>query len=179
MNSAKKSAAETDVISLLTADHNKVRQLFQEFEDIKEDQSQTDLKSELVEQICFELTVHALVEEEIVYPAIRAAIEEDDLMDEAEAEHASVKDLVNQLEQMEPDDEQFDATVMVLSEQVEHHVSEEEGEVFQKVKKAKMDIDQLGQQVRERKDEIEADFNGVPAPQQPRAGKGEHKRAHP
>jgi hemerythrin superfamily protein len=95
MNSAKNQAgdAAVDAISMLTEDHQKVRQMLQQFEELKDDEEQLDLKLELVEQICYELTVHALVEEELFYPAMRGAIDDDDLMDEAEADHAGIKDL--------------------------------------------------------------------------------------
>jgi hemerythrin-like domain-containing protein len=166
MDSAKNQAgdAAVDAISLLTEDHRKVRQMLQQFEELKDDDEQLDLKLELLEQICYELTVHALVEEELFYPAMRGAIDDDDLMDEAEADHAGIKDLVSQLEGMEADDEDLDATVTVLSEQLERHITLEEEEIFTKAKTAQLDIADLGRQMQERKEEIEADFNGAPAP---------------
>ncbi|MEC5163641.1 hemerythrin-like domain-containing protein [Janthinobacterium sp. CG_23.3] len=172
MNSAKNQAgdASVDAISLLTEDHQKVRQMLQQFEELKDDDEQLDLKLELVEQICYELTVHALVEEELFYPAMRAAIDDDDLMDEAEADHAGIKDLVSQLEGMEPDDEDLDATMTVLSEQLERHITLEEEEIFAKAKNAQLDIAALGQQMQDRREEIEADFNGAPAPSHPSGG---------
>ncbi|HEV7815194.1 MAG TPA: hemerythrin domain-containing protein [Janthinobacterium sp.] len=156
--------AASDAISLLTADHGKVKQLFQQFAVLRGETGQDDLKAELVGQICFALTVHTMIEEEIFYPAARAAIDNDDLMDEAEAEHASAKDLINQLEGMTPDDEQYDATVNMLSEQIEDHVSAEESDMFPKLKKAQLDIEALGLQIKERKEEIEAEFKDSPAP---------------
>lgn len=151
-----------NAISLLLSDHAKVKQLFQQFEDIKDDQSQADRKAELVEQICKELSVHAFVEEEIFYPAVRAAIDDDDLMDEAEVEHASVKDLISQIETMPPDEQRLDAMMKVLSEQVEHHVSEEEDDMFVKIKKTDIDLDSLGELINERKDSIEPYFKSPP-----------------
>lgn len=156
--------AAADAFSLLSDDHRKVRQMLQQFEEIKDDDEQLDLKLELVEQICFELTVHALVEEELFYPALRAAVVDDDMMDEAEADHAGIKDLVSQLEGMEADDEELDATVTVLTEQFERHVTMEEEEMFAKARNAQLDIRMLGQQMHDRKEEIEADFHGAPAP---------------
>ncbi|MDC8760123.1 hemerythrin domain-containing protein [Janthinobacterium fluminis] len=166
MSDAKKDggAAHADAISLLTADHQKVRQLLQQFTELQNDDEQLDLKLELVEQICFELTVHALAEEELLYPAVRAALGDDDLVDEAEADHAGLKDLVSQLEEMEADDAELDATVAVLLEQLERHIALEEEEMFARVKNAQLDIVALGRQIRDRKMEIEADFNGAPAP---------------
>jgi iron-sulfur cluster repair protein YtfE (RIC family) len=171
---------KTDAISLLTADHRKVRRLFQEFEELEDEEGQDDLKSELVEQICFELSVHALVEEEIFYPAVRGAIDDDELMDEAQAEHAQVKDLISELEEMTPDDGQFDATVMELSEQVEHHVSEEEGAMFAKAAKAGLDLEALGLQIKERKEAMEEDFSNAPGSEAARGGPDAgHKGANP
>ena len=166
MDSPKNDADElaTDAISLLTADHRKVRQLFQQYDELENEKEQDDLKLELVGQICFELTLHALVEEETFYPAVRAAIDDDDLVDEAEAEHAQVKDLISQLEEMEPDDERFDATVMELSEQVERHVSEEESNMFVKARSAQLDLEYLGRQILEGKQEMEDEFNNAPTP---------------
>lgn len=166
MNNTTTGADDTaaDAFSLLADDHQKVRQMLQQFEEIKDDDEQLDLKLELLEQICFELTVHALVEEELFYPAIRAAIDDDDLMDEAEADHAGIKDLVSQLEGMEADDEELDATVTVLSEQLERHVTMEEEEMFAKARNAQLDVRMLGQQMQDRKEEIEADFHGAPTP---------------
>lgn len=171
---------KTDAISLLTADHRKVRRLFQEFQELEDEEDQDDLKSELVEQICFELTVHALIEEEIFYPAVRAAIDDDELMDEALAEHAEVKDLVGELEEMAPDDDQFDATVMELSEQFEHHVDEEESTMFSKAVKAGLDLDALGLQIKERKEAMEEDFHNAPGSEATRGGADAgHKGANP
>ncbi|MBC7857733.1 MAG: hemerythrin domain-containing protein [Burkholderiaceae bacterium] len=171
---------KTDAISLLTADHRKVRRLFQEFEELEEEEGQDDLKSELVEQICFELSMHALVEEEIFYPAVRGAIDDDELMDEAQAEHAQVKDLIGELEEMTPGDGRFDATVMELSEQVEHHVSEEESAMFAKAAKAGLDLEALGLQIKQRKEAMEEDFSNVPGPEAARGGADAgHKGANP
>ncbi|MES2740311.1 MAG: hemerythrin domain-containing protein [Pseudomonadota bacterium] len=166
MNTAKQGGggSAVDAISLLRADHQKVRQLFTEFEAIKDDQEQVDLKAELVEQLCFELTIHTLVEEELFYPAVRAEIG-DELVDEAEAEHAGAKDLISQLEQMEASDAQYDATVLVLNERVEQHITQEESDMFPKAKKAGLDLEQLGEQIAQRKEKIEADFDGAARPQ--------------
>ena len=84
----------------------------------------------MVRKICNELTVHAQIEEEIFYPAVRKAIDDGDLMDEALVEHAGAKELISQLEAMDPEDELYDAKVTVLGEQIDHHVKEEEGEMF-------------------------------------------------
>ncbi len=178
MNTAKQGGdgSAVDAIALLRADHQKVRQLFNEFDTIKDDLEQAELKAELVEQLCFELTIHTLVEEELFYPAVRAEIG-DELVDEAEAEHASAKDLVSQLEQMEATDTQYDATVMVLNERVEQHLTEEESNMFPQVKKTGLDLAELGEQIARHKEKIEADFNATPRPG--RGGGSQFKSAHP
>ena len=121
-------------------------------------------KAAIVQQICMELTVHAELEEEFFYPAVREQIGDDDLMDEAEVEHAGAKDLIAQLESMEPDDDLYDAKVTVLGEQIDHHVKEEEGEMFPKVKKAKVDTSALGAEMASRKEEL-APSDDEPEPQ--------------
>ena len=139
-----------NAINLLTEDHAKVRNMFKQFEKTKEKMDDSE-KSELVQQICMELTLHTQVEEEIFYPAAREAIEEQDLLDEAEVEHASAKELISQLQSMQPSDELYDAKVTVLGEYVEHHVKEEEKEMFPKVRKARLDLELLAEQIEERK----------------------------
>jgi hemerythrin superfamily protein len=94
------------------------------------------------------LTRHASAEEEIFYPAVRKAVKEGgDLVDEATVEHASAKDLIAQIQQMSAEDDLFDAKVKVLSEQIEHHVKEEEEEMFPKARKSSLDLAALGEQI--------------------------------
>src|SRR5688500_7799174 len=107
-----------DAIDLLTADHERVKSLFEEFEEIKDGRANKE-KKRIVTEACNELTLQAKVEEEIFYPAVRAAIDEDDLMNEARVEHATAKDLIRQLESMEPSDEMYVATFTVLREYIE------------------------------------------------------------
>jgi hemerythrin superfamily protein len=145
MTTAKKASA-TDAIAILTDDHKRVKKLFKDFEKLKENGDAAD-KEALVEEICAELTVHAEIEEEVFYPAAREAIEDDDMMNEAEVEHASAKDLVEQLMAMDSGDEMYDAKVTVLGEYVDHHVEEEEKEMFPKVKKAKLDLEAIGEEL--------------------------------
>ncbi|MDB5798288.1 MAG: hemerythrin [Paucimonas sp.] len=147
---ASKKAGD-DAIDLLTEDHKKVKKMFKDFEKMHEDASPEE-KQELVEQICAELIMHTTVEEEIFYPAVREAIEEDDLMNEAEVEHASAKDLIEQIQAMDPSDPMYDAKVTVLGEYVDHHVKEEEKEMFPKAKKAKVDMEALGEEILQSKE---------------------------
>ena len=141
-------------IALLTEDHVNVKKMFKAFEKLKEGDGSGDAKAALVEKICRELTVHAEVEEEIFYPAVRAAIDDDDLMDEADVEHAEVKELISQLEGMQPGDDHYDAKVTVLGENVEHHVKEEQDEMFVMAKNAKVDTAELGAQMVARKKQL-------------------------
>ena len=152
------SKSGEDAISLLTADHKTVKKLFKDFEKIKEESGMDEEKAEIANQICVELSIHTQIEEEIFYPACHAAIEETDLLDEATVEHASAKELISQIESMQPDDQLFAAKVTVLGEYVNHHIEEEEGELFPQVKKAKMDIDQLGQEMLELKEELQSEI---------------------
>jgi hemerythrin superfamily protein len=144
--STKKAASNTqgqDAIAMLVADHKNVKKLFSDFDKLKEKGSD-EAKAALVEQICNELKIHTELEEEIFYPAVRKAIEDADLMDEALVEHAGAKELIAQLEAASPDDDLYDAKVTVLGEQIDHHVKEEEGQMFPKAKKAKVDTESLG-----------------------------------
>jgi hemerythrin superfamily protein len=150
---ATNRTSEQDAIALLTADHKKVKGLFSQFSKLKEGGS-VEEKSDLVTNICNELKIHTAIEEEIFYPAVRQAIKDSDLMDEALVEHAGAKDLVAQLEGMDTKDDLYDAKVTVLGEQINHHVREEEGEMFPKAKKAKLDTGVLGAKMLKRKMEL-------------------------
>ena len=144
-----------DAIALLTEDHKLVKQMFKEFEKLMQSDRGGDKKSALVGKICKALSVHAQVEEEIFYPAVRASIDDDDLMDEADVEHAGAKDLIAQLQGMSPDEDHYDAKVTVLGENIDHHVKEEQEEMFPKAKKTKVDMAQLGAMMAQRKKELE------------------------
>jgi hemerythrin superfamily protein len=157
MTKAKgKSASNAqDAIAVLTADHAAVKKMFREFEKLKQGEGNEEEKGALVAKVCEALSVHAQAEEEIFYPAVRAAIDDDDLMDEADVEHAGAKDLIAQLEEMGPGDDHYDAKVTVLGENIDHHVKEEEGKMFPKARKAKIDLHVLGERLLQRKEELE------------------------
>jgi len=142
-----------DAIALLTEDHRKVQALFKQFESLKESEGKRDDKAALVQQICTELTLHALVEEEIFYPAVRKAIDDDDLMDEADVEHTSAKALIIELMTGRPGDDHYDAKITVLGEYINHHVKEEEGEMFPKARK-EVDTAALGKKLAARKAQL-------------------------
>ena len=146
----KQSAKAQDAIALLKADHKLVSELFDEYEKSRS----TSKKQQLVAQICAELTVHAQVEEEIFYPAVKTALKDKELIPEATVEHATVKDLIAQVEGVEPDGEMFDAKIKVLSEYIKHHVKEEQNEIFPKAKASNLDMGELGAKMAERKAEL-------------------------
>jgi hemerythrin superfamily protein len=140
-------------IDLLKDDHDKVKKAFKEFE--KMDRSDTETCRQLVRSVCEDLRVHTTLEEEIFYPAVREAIDDEDIMNEASVEHETAKTLIEQLENMEPDDPNYHATFTVLGEYDLHHVKEEEGEMFPQAKKAEgLDLEALGEQMRARKEEL-------------------------
>lgn len=147
-----------DAIDLLVADHKKVAHLFKAFESLVEAEGSDDDKENLVVQLCNELTIHMQVEEELFYPAVQRALDEDSLMDEAYVEHASARQLIEQLQRMQPHDPLYEAKVVVLQEQIEHHVKEEEKEMFPKAKKAKVDLIGLGVQMANRKSALKAEL---------------------
>ena len=160
---AKKSgraSEQGDALAKLKADHDKVEKMFDQYEKEKDDLSPEE-KAEMVETICGELIVHAQIEEEIFYPSIRAVADEEleELLDEAEVEHSGAKDLIAQLEDATPEEPLYDAKVTVLGEYIKHHAKEEEGEMFPKVKKAKdLDLDALGDQMRERAETLKQEL---------------------
>lgn len=145
-------APATDAIALLKSDHRAVEGLFEQFESTKSDPK----KQKLTTQICAALRVHTEIEEEIFYPACREAGVDMSDLDEAYVEHASAKDLISQIEEESPGDEYYDAKVKVLSEQIKHHVKEEEerGGLFAEAKQAGLDMKALGAQLQARKDEL-------------------------
>jgi hemerythrin-like domain-containing protein len=153
-----KSEESMDAIELLKADHKKVKALFDDFEDT-EDMSE---KTQIAKQAIEELKIHAVIEEEIFYPAVRAAIDdEENIMNEAQEEHHVAKVLIAELDQMRDSDEHFEAKFIVLAESIRHHIKEEEGEMLPEAKKTDLDMDDLGAQMRERKQQLKAE--GVPA----------------
>lgn len=141
-----------DAIKLLTTDHKDVRALFDAFDRTDDDAK----KQQLADQICRALTVHAQIEEEIFYPAAYEALDEDDLVDEAEVEHASAKQLIAEIEASRVGEPLFDAKVTVLGEYIKHHVQEEEKELFPECKSSDMDLKALGEQLAARKAELMA-----------------------
>jgi hemerythrin-like domain-containing protein len=149
---AKESSSAEDAAKLLTEDHRKVQKMFQEFKKLGDDD--TEEKEELVRTACTELTIHAMIEEEIFYPALRGEIKDSSLLDEANVEHTVAKQLIGELQEMTPDEELYDAKFTVLGEYVNHHIAEEEKELFPQAKRAKVDMQAIGQQLDKRKQEL-------------------------
>jgi hemerythrin-like domain-containing protein len=141
-----------DAIDLLKQDHDKVEKAFRDFE--KMDRQEAEACRRLIETVCEDLKTHTTLEEEVFYPALREAIADEDLMNEAAVEHETAKMLIEQLENMRTDDPNYFATFTVLGEYVRHHIKEEQGEMFPAAKKAKLDLLQLGERMRARKEEL-------------------------
>ena len=151
-----------DAISLLEADHDKVLELFERFEDIKDGHAVKE-KQTIVADACRELTLHTKLEEEVFYPAVRGAVDDDDLMNEALVEHDGAKSLIEDLEGMDAGDEMFNAKFTVLAENVRHHVKEERDEMFPRVRATTIDLKALGQKMLARREQL-MKSNGSAAP---------------
>jgi hemerythrin superfamily protein len=153
----------TSAVEVLKRDHDEVEKLFDQYEDAK-DESNAELKAQIVAAVCKALTIHAQIEEEIFYPAMRRGEDDaQDLVDEAAVEHQTVKALVAELEGASPDDDLYDAKVKVLSEYVKHHVKEEEGEMFPLARKSDLDLEALGTELLARKEALAAEPEGAAA----------------
>lgn len=148
------AAKPADALALLKADHKEVSGWFAEYDRTDDDAR----KQELADKICLALTVHTAIEEEIFYPAAYDALDDDDLLDEAEIEHASAKSLIAEIKAGKVGDPLFDARVTVLGEYVAHHVEEEEKEMFPECRASDMDLKALGEQMARRKEELMAEL---------------------
>jgi len=155
---SKAPAKKNDAVDLLDADHVAVKKLFSEFKKLSEADAPGEEKKALADQICMELTVHAELEEQIFYPAARESINDDDLLNEAEVEHASAKDLIAQISEMSPEEELYDAKVIVLGEYIDHHVEEERNEMFVKARKSDMDLKGMVEELKTLKEELMANY---------------------
>ena len=150
-----------DACDLLDADHKKVQKMFKEYEELTNSRARSaaQKKMDLARQICMELTVHTQIEEEIFYPALREALKDTDILDEATVEHQSAKDLIAQIEEAGEADDMFDAKVKVLGEYIQHHVKEEHAELFPRVSASSIDTQALGKRMQARKDELLARYD--------------------
>ncbi|WBY01492.1 hemerythrin domain-containing protein [Ramlibacter tataouinensis] len=156
--------AGKDACDLLDADHRAVKKMFKEYEELTGSRARgaAQKKMDLARQICMEVTVHAQLEEEIFYPAVRAALKETDMLDEAAVEHQSAKDLIAQIQQMTDADDKFDATVKVLGEYIDHHVKEERNQIFPKARSArKLDLVAMRDELEQRKEELMSEMGAL------------------
>lgn len=164
-----------DAIVLLKQDHAEVKKMFKQFDKLAEKED-IEGKTQIANKICAELIAHTIAEEEIFYPAARQATQDDDMLNEANVEHESAKSLIAQIQSMDPADPMYDAKVTVLGEYINHHVEEEETEMFPMVKKSKeLDLKEMGAQIAARKEELLSelcDMEGEIDPQQLQAKLG-------
>lgn len=185
---AKRVKESINAIDLLTQDHRTVQKLYKDFQ--KADRNDTDALMEIVETACAELRIHSIIEEEIFYPALRSKLGEEgeDLLNEAAVEHEVVDELIDKLGEIDPADSNYAAYFTVLCESAEHHIKEEEKELFPKVRKLKdLDLEELGAEMQARKDELlaelEADMEmmdpeGLGVSHAQKSGETQHKRPH-
>ena len=167
MLTKSQEAGASSVTDMLRKDHKKVKGLFEEFEHA--DDAKT--KQWIVETALMELGVHATLEEELIYPAIRPEIDNDDLMDEALEEHHVVHGLIGELKKMKPSDDRYDAKFTVLAENVKHHIKEEESDMFPKAEDCEIDWDALASQVVKRKAQLMAKTSATSMPRPDKASK--------
>lgn len=145
-----------DAIDLLDAEHRAVKALFDDYRQLSDHKAGGAKRKALAETMCMLLTIHMRLEEEIFYPPVREAIRDDDLLDEAEVEHAGAKELIGQILSMQPGDELYDAKVTVLGEYIAHHVKEERQQLFPKARKCGIDLAALGERLHLRRQELQA-----------------------
>lgn len=158
---SKAPAKKNDAIDLLDADHIAVKKLFTEFKKLSDAEAPGQDRKAIADKICMELTVHAEIEEQIFYPAAREAIDDEPLLNEAEVEHASAKDLIAQISAMDADEALFDAKVIVLGEYIDHHVEEERNEMFPKARRSGMDLKGMVDEITALKEELLANYNAT------------------
>jgi iron-sulfur cluster repair protein YtfE (RIC family) len=150
MTTKTPETTKADAVTLLKKDHREAESLFKEFEKAKDADDQ-ERKFEIATKVAAALLIHMQIEEEIFYPAALQATGDEDLLTEARVEHDSAKELIAHLGKLDPTDAEFDANVKVLSEQIEHHVDEEENSLFPELRKTSLDLDALGKTMAEAK----------------------------
>src|SRR5690242_6710902 len=153
----ERQQAARNAFDVLEEDHREVEEWFDEYDELKHDDE--DRKADLAEKICLALKVHAQIEEEIFYPQARQASQDNDLIDEALVEHSTVKNLIGEIEAMGVCEELYDAKIRVLGEMVKQHIKEEEEELFPELQSTKMDLDAVGKELAERKQELMAEMS--------------------
>jgi hemerythrin superfamily protein len=152
------SDEDVDAIELLTADHEDLSQLFAAYEELVSDGAGSEERAAVARQICRALTAHSMVEEGIFYPAVREVIDDDERIDVAVSEHTQAKVLIARLRALSASNDRFDGTVQLLQDAIEHHVQDEEGELFPLVQETQLDLLALGERMRQRKEEVRAEL---------------------
>jgi hemerythrin-like domain-containing protein len=157
IHASRHSASDdaVDAVSLLISDHEELRQLFLDYAGLVEAGASDEEKEVLVEEICNQLSVHSSLEEDLFYPAARDALADIALLNKAESDHQRLAEMIVELQSMDASDEQYDDRVMVLEETFEEHIDEEENEMFPQLADSAMDLEQLGEQMSARKDELQ------------------------
>ena len=150
-----------NALDLLRGDHREAKKFFHKFESMK-DWAKPEEKREVVRQVCAALLIHMQIEEDIFYPAVRREIDDDELIDEAVVEHQGAKDLIRQLGEA-TEDQMFDAKTKVLSEQIYHHIDEEENKLFPRLRMLPLDLQALGEKLAKEKEKLERLHNMAPA----------------
>ena len=164
--SKRAGSRQPEAITMLIEDHQKVQKMFKTFERTEDHQEQQQLAT----QICNELTVHTQLEEQVFYPAAREALEEADLIDEATVEHQVAKELIQKIKQSRPHDEEYCALVTVLGEYVNHHIEEEQEELFPQLKKTEIDFEALGEEMQQKKQELMSELGLAKGEEMPMEG---------
>lgn len=155
---SKAPPRRNDAVTLLDDEHIAVKKLFQQFQKLADADAPADERKALADRICRELTIHATIEEELFYPPVRAAIDDDDIMDEADVEHDGAKKLIAEIEAMDADESHFNAKVKVLGEMIDHHVGEERDSMFPAARDTDLDLAGIGEQLKQRRQELEAEL---------------------
>jgi hemerythrin superfamily protein len=147
------STARSQVLKQLKDDHGRVKKAYREFEKFDPVEG-AEYCEAIVQQVLRELTVHAALEEELLYPAARGAIADEALIDEAEVEHETVRTFIEQLRNMDPEENKYGASFTVLCEYVLHYVKEEEGEIFPQLERTRLDWESLAAEMDQRRQQL-------------------------
>jgi hemerythrin superfamily protein len=149
-----RGASVDDALSLLTIDHDEVAELFARYQSLADGDASSEARRSLAEDICSQLTVHAAIEEEIFYPALREATGNDEAVDDALEEHQGVKEIIGDIQAGDPTEPRYDEMVATLSELVAAHVHEEESELFPLARDSELDLEELGAQMSARQEAL-------------------------
>lgn len=173
---ASSNSSAPDVLDTLNEDHKKIIDLFDEFQNIRE-RADDETRQTLVEVACTELVIHAQIEDEFLYPALREAFDDASSIDQAEVEHGVARQLISELESMHPDDHLYDAKFIVLGEYVRHHIQEEQNRIFPKIRESGMNLEALGKDILQRRIDLRNEF-GIPDEGYEEDGEGREFHPH-